>query len=346
MDYADSFITLARRCLWPLSTLYGIGVRLRNRRYDRQPRLVRRAALPVISVGNLTVGGTGKTPIVMEIVRRLSALHRRPAVLTRGYGARAGEHADEVCEYADRFPDVPVIVNPDRIAGAQSARDVFQADCLVLDDGFQHRRLARDLDLVVVDALDPWGGDRLLPAGRLREPLSGAIRADIFVISRADQVEHGVVLEIERRLASLNAGAPCLFADVAPTGLHSASKGVLGVAEMGYHDVLPVCGIGNPQSFLHSVASLAGRVCGRRTFPDHHRYARRHVVEILDAARRLEADWVVTTHKDWVKLAPLWPVVALDREIDLVRLDVRLVLRDEDGALERELRHVLETEHE
>jgi tetraacyldisaccharide 4'-kinase len=143
----------------PLSHLYAAMMTWRNRRYD-EPGAALSAGVPVISVGNLTVGGTGKTPLVMEIVRKLVAAGRRPAILTRGYHARRGETADEVQEYAAELPDVPVVVDADRVAGAATAQAVHAADCCVLDDGFQHRRLARDLDVVLIDALRPWGGGR------------------------------------------------------------------------------------------------------------------------------------------------------------------------------------------
>ena len=142
-----------------------------NRYCDTFAFATHAARLPVISVGNISVGGTGKTPLVIEIVRRLRASGRRPAILTRGYAAKRGQTADEVLEYALAVPETPVVVNPDRTAGAETARLEYGADCVVLDDGFQHRWLRRDLDIVVIDALDPWGGERLLPEGRLREPL-------------------------------------------------------------------------------------------------------------------------------------------------------------------------------
>ena len=342
MDHASSFISHLQHLLRPLGALYGFAVRLRNRRYDRNPRLIRRADLPVISVGNVTVGGTGKTPVVMEIVRQLSAWGHRPAILTRGYGAAAGETADEVREYAEQLPGVPVIVNPDRAAGAEIAQTSFAADCLVLDDGFQHRRLARDLDVVVIDALDPWGGDRMLPAGRLRESLRSLSRADMFIVTRANQVEHSIAAEIERRLADLNRKAPCVQADVEPQEVHIHPEGRVAIEELAYHDVLPVCGIGNPRTFLNTVAPLAGRVCGRLLFSDHCRYKPRHVERILSVARRLGADWVVTTRKDWVKLAPLWPSASSEEDVRLVRLDARSVLRDDDGVFEQVLHRVLE----
>ena len=342
MISTTSLISHLRFAFTPLAALYGLGVRIRNRHYDRNPRLIHRADLPVFSIGNITAGGTGKTPIVMETVRLLLALKRKPAILTRGYGAAAGETADEVREFADQFPEVPVVVNPDRAAGAETAQTEFDADCVVLDDGFQHRRLARDLEVVAIDALDPWGDGHLLPAGRLREPLKGLARADLFIITRTNQVEHSILTEIERRLEQHNHRAQCIYADVEAQSLCLHPDQPMDVEEMAYHDVLPVCGIGNPRTFLSSVAPLAGRLCEPMLFPDHCRYTSRHVKKIIDLARRFGADWVVTTRKDWVKLAPLWPPADANAGINLVRLDVRSVLRDHDGVFEQVLRQVLE----
>jgi tetraacyldisaccharide 4'-kinase len=298
--------------------------------------------LPVISIGNITVGGTGKTPIVIETVRRLRELGRRPAILTRGYAASAGETPDEVLEFARALPGVPVVVNPDRVAGAETARLEQNADCLVLDDGFQHRRLRRDLDVVLIDALDPWGGGWILPAGRLREPLQSLRRAQMFVISRANQVEAAELEQIEHTLSEWAPDTAVLHATVEPEAVVFPDERVEATGALGYHNVLPICGIGNPATFLTSVAQLAGRVCGELVFRDHQRYGPRHVRKIVDLAERRGADLVVTTRKDWVKLAPLWPQPAAGNAPQLARLEVRLELQDADGVFDDHLRRALE----
>jgi tetraacyldisaccharide 4'-kinase len=331
-----------RPLLVPFSGIYEAVIRLRNLRYDRNARASHAVQLPVISIGNITVGGTGKTPVVVETVRRLRKLGRRPAILTRGYGAARTEASDEVLEFAQALPEVPVVVNADRVAGAETARAEFGADSLVLDDGFQHRRLRRDLDVVLIDALDPWGGDWLLPAGRLREPLAGLQRADLFLISRANQVEHAEIERIEHVLDEHAPDSVALLATLEPSALVLLDQRVKKPADLGYHNVLPVCGIGNPATFLICVAQLAGRVCGRLLFRDHQRYTARHVRKIVEVARRGGADLVVTTRKDWVKLAPLWSRFAANDAPELARLDVRLVVQDPDGVFDDRLRRVLE----
>ena len=331
-----------RRLLIPLALLYGIIIRCRNVFYDRSPSASHSAGIPVISVGNITVGGTGKTPIVMEISRVLLDLGRKPAILTRGYGAAKSEIADEVREYSQALPGVPVIVNPDRIAGAERARKDYAADCLVLDDGFQHRRLRRDLEVMVIDALDPWGGGWLLPAGRLREPLSALRRVDLFILSRANQVEPGVIRLVEQTLTKKAPEAEIVWATLTPEKVVFLNERTEGVGILGYHNLLPVCGIGNPRTFLHSINALAGRVCGCMRFRDHQRYGQRQVRKIVQEAQRRGADLVVTTRKDWVKLAPAWTKYASERAPELARLDVRLFVQDPDGILDQLLRQFLE----
>ncbi len=344
MNRLSGTVSALRWLLVPLSGIYSTAMWLRNRRYDRSPAASQSAGIPVISIGNITTGGTGKTPLVIETTRRLLELGRRPAILTRGYGAAAGATADEVLEFREALPDVPVVVDPDRVAGAARARAQHHADCLVLDDGFQHRRLRRDLDIVLLDALDPWGGGFVLPAGRLREPLAGLRRADLLVITRANQAESNAVGEIGRSLADRAPDAPILTAEVTPAALTFADGAPRQPAELGYHSVLPVCGLGNPATFLRVVEELAGRVCRPRLFRDHERYSRRQAAGLVRLARAIGADLVVTTRKDWVKLAPLWPAGDAGDVPRLARLDVRMELVDDQGIFDERLTRALETQ--
>jgi len=314
--------------LVPLSFLYAAAVRVRNAYYRRVPSAVRRVGVPVISVGNLTVGGTGKTPLTIELARRLRGLGHRPAILTRGYAARVGEPADEVREFALAIPEVPVVVGADRVAGAERARTQHGVDCLVLDDGFQHRRLHRDLDIVVVDALEPWGGGRMLPAGRLREPLSGLRRADWFVISRANQVEPEAVAGVVATLERYAPAAPIIKAEVLPGALVDVEGRELEPAALAGRRVLPVCGLGNPRTFVNLVVQTFGDACPPMIYPDHHRYGPDDVEAILAAAHRHGADAVVTTRKDWVKLHVCWSWAVAGGAVGLYRLDVSVALAD------------------
>ena len=328
-----------RWLLGPLSVVYGGAIWGRNLYYDRSRSASRRAAVPVVSIGNLTVGGTGKTPFAIEVVRRLAALGRRPAILTRGYKAAGNTPADEVLEFHDAVPDVPVVVNPDRAAGADMACATHGANCLVLDDGFQHRRLARDLDIVLIDALSPWGGGWLLPAGRLREPRSSLRRADVLVITRSNQVDAATLDTIAADLRRHAGDKPILSATVEADALVDRAGRRTPVRELAGRRVLGVCGLGNPSTFQRLGASLA-EACTWCVFADHQRYTAAHVDAIRTTAGRANAELVVTTRKDWVKLEPLWP----DAGPELVRLDVRLSLHDGSEVLDAGLRRVLESQ--
>jgi tetraacyldisaccharide 4'-kinase len=317
----------------PLAMLYGGLIRTRNWYFDHVSSAVRHATVPVISVGNITVGGTGKTPLVIEIVRRLVQSGRRPAILTRGYKAAAGGPADEVLEFSAALPDVPVVVNANRVAGAVTAVQKHRANCVVLDDGFQHRRLHRDLDIVLIDALNPWGGGRLLPAGRLREPRTSLRRADVFVITRVNQAEHGAVAAIAGVLRHYAGDRPLVLAALEAESLTFPNAEIRPAAEIAGRPVLAVSGLGNPHTFEKLVESLAGQPVAHLRYADHHRYDPNDVTRIVAAAGD---GWVVTTRKDWVKLHPLWP----DRGPPLVRLDMKLTLTAGAPEFESRLRAV------
>ncbi len=322
-----------RTLLLPLSWPYQLAVVLRNRHYDRNPAISRRAGVPVISIGNITVGGTGKTPLVVQVVRGLRELGRRPAILTRGYGRRAGGQADEVLVFRDELgPEQAVVVNPDRHAGALEAVSAHGADCLVLDDGMQHRRLHRDLELVLVDALDPWGGGHLLPAGRLREPLAELKRADVFIITRANQVPpealHGLIEQLKQ-----HADREVWCADIEARGLRQVAGGTLALEDLAYRAIQPVSGLGNPVTFERLAGQVAGHTLKPLRYPDHHPYGSSDADDIVSRAGDAGADLVLTTLKDWVKLAPLWPAEGLP----LAALEVELAIRRRDETLVRRL---------
>lgn len=322
-------MNLRQALLYPASLIYGSIISARNTRFDRRPGAVRRVRAPVISVGNLTAGGTGKTPLVIEIVRLLERHRRRPAILTRGYGAQRGQMADEVQEFQAALPKTPVVVNADRVLGADRAQREFGADVLVLDDGFQHRRLGRDLDLVLIDALQPWGGGQLLPAGLLREPLSSLRRAGGVVITRANQVSSAALQRLRREIAGLCASAPIFVAGVEADRLTDARGKDVPLTSLHGQRVAAVCGLGNPRTFvaLLKSAGRAAEVAALR-FRDHHRYRDADMKRIENHARHHRCDVVVTTRKDWSKLAPLWPP---DAPTPLLRLDVRVVVDDAAG---------------
>ncbi len=293
--------TAARACLAALAAPYGAAVRARNAAYDAALLPIHRGPVPVVSVGNLTLGGTGKTPLVAWVARILAAAGGRPAIVSRGYGAADGATSDEAAELALLLPGVPHVADRDRLAAVRSA--AATADCVVLDDGFQHRRLARDLDIVAVDATDPFGCDRLFPRGLLREPIAGVARADAVVLTRADRVDAARRRDIHERLAALcRARAPLVWAEAEhrPVALRRWSAAPWSLEDIRGRRVAAFAAIGNPDAFRATLAALGAEVVTFRAFADHHAYAADDVARLGTAAARAEI--VITTLKDLVKV--------------------------------------------
>ena len=309
-DPAAAFL---RRGMWLAQWPYTVGVWWRNRRFDRG-RDVHRVGVPVISVGNLTVGGTGKTPCVEYVARLLRDHEHRVAILSRGYGAEAGRN-DEAMVLEENLPDVPHYQGRDRVALAATAIEESESEVLVLDDGFQHRRLARDLDIVLIDATDPWVGGYLLPRGGLREPRKNLRRAQFVVLTRCNGTEPGAVEKLVAEVRAFAGDLPIARSVHAARDLWNGKR-PLGVAELSGRKVGAFCGIGNPSAFRHTLTSVGADVHELREFPDHHNYTRADFDDLGQWADALPADaWLVTTQKDWVKLRvaelggrPLWAV--------------------------------------
>jgi tetraacyldisaccharide 4'-kinase len=279
---------------------YALAMRLRNRRYARGRAPVHSAAVPVVSVGNLTLGGTGKTPMVEWIARHLRESHIRVAIVSRGYGGEAGGYNDEALELELALPDVPHVQNPDRVAAAQVAVDELGMQLLVLDDGFQHRRLARDLDIVLLDATEPFGFEHVFPRGMLREPLAGLARADVVVLSRADMLDRAARAEIRQRVATLSPRAGWCEVEHHVAALVNSSGQRVGTNVLASKRVAGFCGIGNPAGFRHTLGTLGCEVVAWREFPDHHNYTREDVASLSQWGQ--QADVLVCTRKDLVKL--------------------------------------------
>lgn len=293
----------------PAWAAYRLAVAWRNQRYDSGRSAVHRLPAPVVSVGNLTAGGTGKTPAVLAVCRLLASLGRRPAVLSRGYRGEGG--ANDEAQLLDGFP---VVCDPDRVAGGRRAL-AAGADCLVLDDGFQHRRLHRDCDLVLIDATRP--GDACLPLGWLREPFAGIRRARLAWISRADLAAPAALAALIRRLDA--AGVPWIRDRHQDGGLTPLGGGeTRPSATLAGQPVVLASGIGNPHGFEAAAQRHGWQVAESLRFPDHHHYDRADADLLAEAARRHRAVLVVTA-KDAVKLAPLglaaacWVLAAGDR---------------------------------
>ncbi len=292
---------------------YGIAVRVRNFAYDRGWLRTHRVPAPVVSVGNLTVGGTGKTPFVEHVAGFYRQRDVRVAVLSRGYGAEAGPN-DEALVLEENLPDVPHLQSKDRVALAQAAIEELESELLVLDDGFQHRRLFRDLDLVLIDVTQPWGHGRLLPRGLLREPKSGLRRAHLVALTRCDQVAEADKARLRQEIQRLAPGVPVIETTHRPVGLLNADGKTAPLDMLRGKPIAGFCGVGNPESFRRTLADCGADVRDFRTYPDHHAYSREDVDDLSAWARRPPADChVVVTQKDLVKLRisrlgdrPLW----------------------------------------
>jgi tetraacyldisaccharide 4'-kinase len=281
---------------------YGLAVRLRNRMYEWGWNERHRAPVPVVSVGNLTAGGTGKTPCVEYVARHYRWRDLRVAVLSRGYGSERGRN-DEAMVLEENLPDVPHLQGPDRLALAATAVEELESEVLVLDDGFQHRRLARDLDVVLIDATNPWGHGHLLPRGLLREPPSGLRRAGAVVLTRCDQVASAERGRLREAVARLAPGVPAAETTHRPVGLGNGAQAAAPLDRLRGRPAAAFCGLGNPEAFRRTLRGLGADVVAFRTFPDHHAYARADVDDLRAWARGQATDCVVvTTQKDLVKL--------------------------------------------
>ena len=329
---------------------YGFGIRIRNALYDRGILGIRHLPVPVVSVGNLTVGGTGKTPLVIHLAEFLKEHGRKPAILSRGYGGRPrgpveivsdGRHVlsepavcgDEPFMMARRLRGVPVLTGPERYRTGREAVDRFGADVLLLDDGFQHRRLHRDVDILVVHARRPFGNGHLLPRGPLREPLESLRRARWMIRTGPATDDDGE----ENPQAFPGCGRPTLRALHRPSRLVRAAGGeTLPLDSLSGKTFSAFAGIGSPQAFRHTLETLGCKVAPFLAYPDHHRFSREDLEEIRRSAAM--ADGIVTTEKDAARLAGMENALP-----DLLVLEVDLHMEPDDGILGRDILEILES---
>ncbi len=317
---------------------YRAGIAVRQWSFALGLRRIRRLACPVVCVGNLTVGGSGKTPCTIALAQWLRGRDLGVGILLRGYGRRGsgvvaaddwGVHGgweavgDEAVLLARRLPGIPVIVGGDRFRAAQEALRRFQLNVLLLDDGFQHRQLHRDLDLVMVDATDPFGGGWLLPRGRLREPMAALRRAHAIILSRTDQVAD--LPGLRRRLERVVPGAGQVLTRHRPARLTDLVKGgEHPLTSLQGRWVLGVSGIANPGGFQRTLTDLGATLAGMLAFPDHHPYAAADLLRMNRAAQESGAELIVTTEKDAVRLSPLGEVEKLCRPVLVLQVDLEV----------------------
>jgi tetraacyldisaccharide 4'-kinase len=304
-----------RLVLLVLEPFYALVVWIRNKLFDWQVRKPGKLARPVVSVGNITTGGTGKTPMVMHLASLLRQAGFRPAILTRGYRAAAETPADE----ARLLESVaPVFAGSNRLACGTGALQADPSiDCFLLDDGFQHRQLHRDLDIVLIDGTNPFGFDHVLPRGLLREPLGGLSRADVIVITRFDQSDEAARSHIQRTLARFNPRAPVL----------RCSHALANADRFRGKPVVAFCGIGNPDAFFESLRRAGAMLVETRAFADHHPYT----AADIGALDHPDAELLVTTAKDHVRL----PATAKPRlPLEVAGMELRFEPGDGERMIE------------
>lgn len=318
--------SLLRGALAVAEPFYVAGISARNALYDAGIFASHRLSRPTISVGNLTTGGTGKTPVVRWLAEQLAARNLRPAVLIRGYRAeQTGGESDEARMLRDLLSDrATVIANPNRVAGAAAAmRQTPPPDVFLLDDAFQHRRVLRDFDLVLVNAAEPFGFGHVLPRGLLRERLNAMQRANAVVVTRADAVTATALQTVTAAVRHWNNYVPIYIADHVHAALATREGEKLPIETLREKRFFAFSGIASPASLKGQFASYGATFAGFRAFPDHHAYTADDLQSVSGEAAAAGAEMIVTTEKDWVKVEPL-PSAGL---LPIVRTELQVRFR-------------------
>jgi tetraacyldisaccharide 4'-kinase len=324
--------------LAPFAALYGIVTKTRVALYQRGILKSSKLATPVLSVGNITAGGTGKTPLVEHLARIVAANGCKVCILTRGYGrehpiqrvlvsdgtdvlATEREAGDEPLLLAQNLRGLAAVISDaNRIAAGKWAIENLGTEVFVLDDGFQHLQLARNLNIATIDASNPWGNGRLLPRGFLREPVTGLRRADCLVITRANQTEN--LDELRDELRSINNTAPLFTSRMRTRALFRL--GATEPIEKLTSPLAAFCAVGNHESFVRQAAAEELKIVKTVVFGDHHRYTQNDIDKIIDEAKSAGAEALLTTAKDAVKLKELSIPIScyvLDIEIEIDSTD-------------------------
>ncbi|MCD8350187.1 MAG: tetraacyldisaccharide 4'-kinase [Planctomycetaceae bacterium] len=289
-----------RAILYVPGKAYGLAMQARRGAYRRGVLQSRAAGVPVISIGNLTAGGSGKTPMTLLLAKTLADLGKTPGILLRGYRQSETGGSDEATLYTTLAPGIIVAVDPDRCAGA--ARAVAAgADVLLMDDGFQHLRLRRDLDIVLVDATAPWGGGNTIPGGLLREPKSTLRHAGMVVVTRSNQIPEADLNQLISDIRGvIGTGTPLLQAIHKPSRLYTLAGEHLSLDALRDKPVVVLAGIARPEAFEKTLVELGARIVRTYALPDHRDIPAELLRAALDEAEQAGAV-VVTTEKDRAK---------------------------------------------
>jgi len=331
--------------LWPLSLLWRAGAA-----WNRHRGLKRRRALdaPVLSVGNITVGGTGKTPFVLYLAQLLRRAGHTPGILSRGHGRHSLEQhlilepgaRVKVSRSGDepqiflRSGVAPVGIGKDRYRNGRALEERFGVDVLILDDGFQHVQLERQLDVVLIDALLPFGGGALVPLGRLREPLQALARADAIVMTRVDCCR--AESSQQRRVRRYNAHAPIFRAHTAPEfWVDAASGNQIPAGEPPFTRAGAFCALGNPESFWCILDLMGIRRVDSVEFSDHHKYWPRELRWLRDQFVASKAEAILTTEKDSINLCEGWQELLAPLRLYWLKIGIQVEEEEELAKLIR-----------
>jgi tetraacyldisaccharide 4'-kinase len=337
-SWEQGFPSAARLGLGTLALGYRGLLGIRNALYAAGALKSRRLPCPVIAVGNLTLGGSGKTPAVELAVQTLRQAGIQPAIVSRGYGRNSSgiqvvsdreslrldprASGDEPFLLARRLPGVPVVVGPNRYAAGRLCLERFAVQALVLDDAFQHRTLQKDLEVLLLNGRAPWGNGRLFPLGVLREPLAALRRAHLVVVTRAQgPAAFEEILAVIRRH---NQASPVVAGEYEPVECWEVhASGTVGPEALGGRRLAAFAGIAYPQDFRRTVEQVGVELTRFLEFPDHHWYGEEDVIHLAREAERSGAEGLVTTEKDWARLSTLSPP-----PLPLWVLRIRLTLGD------------------
>lgn len=313
------------RLLAPLSTLYAQITTLRNTLYDHNYLKTHWLCAPTIAVGNITTGGTGKTPTVIFLANLLRDQGLVPGLIMRGYAAKPNHDPDELLLYRRLLPGVPAVANPNRVRAAQTVLNQG-ADVIIADDAFQHRRLGRDFNICLIDAVLPFGYDKILPAGHLREPLKGLARADLFILTRSDQVPAATLDEIRFKLETFAPNSPILTATHRPVSLSNLTNQKFPLSLLADKKILAFAAIGQPSAFFNTLKSLGATLLAEQVFRDHHHFTLNDLLALRDTAKSLHAHALVCTAKDLVKFTPDMLTQADLSPHSLLALDIAITM--------------------
>ena len=305
-----TFNTFVKGCLLVLSWIYTVVIRVIDFMWRRRIRHEHKVNAPVVSVGNITLGGTGKTPFTVFLADYFVDKGKSPAVLTRGYGK------DEAIMLKDELAEVPVFIGQDRVKNALLAVS-SERDVLILDDAFQHRRIARDLNIVLLDSTDFLGNGKLFPRGVLREPVFSLQRADVLVLTKTDRIDSSRGEKIASQLEKIAPGKPVIFTRHKPAFLKDAGGTIHPLEMLDGKEVSLFSGIVDADYFASLVEGLGAEVTGRCDFTDHHKYSQNDIDNIL----KDDSEIMVTTAKDYVKVRSL-DISAIEGKLFVLHIDM------------------------